>query len=118
MRFRVMAGKVGIFLLAMLMLTSASGVHTAICHAPHLVQVQNLNEGFSCAGLEACNPETGHCNACYFNQILNQCVFPILGTILVSESFLFNEALFPKAAFSRALEHSSNRGPPAEIILF
>ena len=109
-----MTGKVGFLILAVLLLPSAGGIHIAICHVPH--QVQKINDSSAYTMPETCDPETGHCNACFLSHILTQCMIPAIGTAVVSESFLFNKAHSSKAAICRSLEHAVNRGPPAGII--
>jgi hypothetical protein len=115
MYLKDIASKAGIFLFAALMLLSTSGIHSGTCNVPN--QIRKTNVSCTLVAPEVCNPETEHCNACFFTQILNQCVFPVIGTMLVSESFRFHETLFSKAALCRTLAHAINRGPPAAIVL-
>jgi hypothetical protein len=111
-----MVSKIGFLILAVLLLTSASGMHTAVCHVPHSIQKINNSSAYNTIP-ETGDPETGPCNVCFFNQILTQGMIPAIGAIVVSESFLFNEAHSPKAAIDRALEDAVSRGPPTGIIL-
>jgi hypothetical protein len=115
MHLKDIASKAGVFLLAVLMLSAASGIHSGICHVSPLTQ--ETNDSCAFAKPETCDQQTSGCNACYFNQILTQCVFSIIGTIHISESVLFHEAPFPKAALGRVLELVVNRSPPAAIVL-
>jgi hypothetical protein len=111
-----MTSKVGFLILAVLLLPSASGIHTALCHVPHHIQIQKINGSSVNTMPETCDPETGPCNACFFTQILTQCMISAIGTIVVPESILFNKVYSQKAVIGRALEHAVNRGPPTGII--
>ena len=115
MHFRNRTSKVGFLILALLLLPSAGGFHTVICHVPQHIRIQNIDDVSVYTTPETCDPETGPCNACLLNQILTQCLIPAVETIVVSRSFLLNEVHASETVVFRSLKQTVNRGPPAGI---
>jgi hypothetical protein len=62
------------------------------------------------------NPAQDQCNACFFTQLLNQCLFPVLGEPEIAEATREQAWLFQKPELFTALGHEVNRGPPLHIL--
>ncbi len=117
MRFRGVASNIVVALLATLILFLSTGIdelenHVLFCGGSQAPE-QELFSPLS--GPE--NPEPDHCNACLFNQLLSQCLFPIFLKPSMAESFHPRVRLFPKATAFLVPGPEVNRGPPQALAL-
>ena len=112
MRFRSTAGTIGVALLAMLILFLSTGIDDLENHIPFRGSLQALGQQFLSPLSAPNSPEPDHCNACFFNQLLSQCLFPIFLKPALSEAFHSRARLFPKATTFLVLGPAVNRGPP------
>ena len=95
-----------------LMFSLSTGIDELENHCP-AIRVFQANAGFVIAARGPDNQGRDHCNACFFNQLLNQCLFPILGEPAISESSHKQICLFTRPTLFPELGHEVNRGPPA-----
>ncbi len=107
-----MAKSIGMFLLVFQILFISTGFHDLTCHsaAPPATTPASQREFSSPKLLD--NPETDHCNACFFNKLLNQCVFPAFEGPFIAESFIRRTPLCPGSIVFIAPGKTGNRGPP------
>jgi hypothetical protein len=87
-----------------------------IKHFPVIHTSQANTESVS-SKQDVVNPAQDQCNACFFNQLLNQCLFPVLGEPEIAEAAREQACLFQKPELFTALGHQVNRGPPLHTLL-
>jgi len=105
-----LAKNIGITFLTFLIFFLSTGIHD-LTHTPaiaqHLANPLEVRSGTSTG-----QPDGVQCNACFFNQILNQCLFPVFEQPFVAESFTSRSILPPGVVESLALGNTDSRGPP------
>jgi len=103
---------IGMALLVLQILFLSAGIHDLTCHTPNQPQSQATRQEFA-SPASVNNPETHRCNACFFNQLLNQCLLPVFEGPFLTESFsLRTPACSENIAFV-APGNIGNRGPPS-----
>jgi hypothetical protein len=104
---------IGIGCLAALILFSSSGIHNL--QHNHFLPWTNLpaSQDHITAKSTLKNPGTAHCTACFFNRLLNQCVFPASEKLVLTEFFCEKIDLFQETFSTPILGNAETRGPPA-----
>jgi hypothetical protein len=99
--------------LAALILFLATGIHDLMDHFPQLpFAASGTAAAIHLAAGSGIDPASDHCNACFFIQLLNQCLFPVPAEAAVTESYQICESVFPKPTPILALGREVSRGPP------
>jgi hypothetical protein len=99
--------------LAIVILFLSTGIHEVTSHTPESCPnlAKQAQEAF--AVLKPTGHADGdHCNACFFSQLLNQCIFPVSDKPFLPEFLRSRARPSAEAALSRALGSRTNRGPP------
>jgi hypothetical protein len=95
----------------------SSGMHTLADHAKVLESVPLPS--LECISLIPRLDDSGTdvCNSCFFNLLLSQALFPVVGEPVIAESFHARACYFPISSPFLALGREVNRGPPSRTVL-
>jgi hypothetical protein len=113
MGFWNFAGKIGTILLAALILFPSTGIHDWHSHISLSRSQQAPEQERFSTNSELDNPGSDHCNACYFNQLLRHCMFPVSPRPALTESFRPRPRLHRELIAFLNPTPEFNRGPPA-----
>jgi hypothetical protein len=113
-----MANNIVAVSLATLIMLLSAGIHQWTCHIPTsgLTQPRHA-EGISPRS-EWLNPGTDHCNACFFNQLLRQCLFTAFVKPAPAGFFRIRPRLHRTQTVFLNPSPKVNRSPPPAARLF